>query len=68
LYVGPVSAGPVTVGPVTAGPVAAGVWVRSSDPTLVTIQIAATNTAIPTTPAAIRWFRRLRSRRCSIRS
>src|SRR4029450_1424811 len=49
-------------GPV-APPGTAGVSLRPNDPTLVTIQIAATNTAIPTTPAAMRWFRRLRSRR-----
>ena len=44
-------------------PGTAGVSVRSNDGALVTIQIAATKTAIPTTPAAMRWFRRLRSRR-----
>src|SRR4029450_1131206 len=49
-------------GPV-APPGTAGVSLRPNDPKLVTIQIAATNTAIPTTPAAMRWFRRLRSRR-----
>ena len=59
---GPVPAGGVA-GPVSVPPGTAGVWVRSDDPTDVTIQTAATNTAIPTTPAAMRWFRRLRSRR-----
>ena len=59
---GPVSAGPVTAGPVCASPVtsppgATDFSLRSSDRPLVTIQTAATNTAIPTTPAAMRWFR-----------
>ena len=63
MYAGPVSAGPVS--PVSAPPGTAGVSVRSNGPPLVTIQIAATKTAIPTTPAAMRWFRRLRSRRRS---
>ena len=46
-----------STGPVSAGPGTAGVSERSSDPTLVTIQTAATKTTIPTTPAAMRWFR-----------
>jgi hypothetical protein len=49
-----ISAGPVTAGPVSAPPGRAGVWVRSNDPTDVTIQTAATKTVIPTTPAVMR--------------
>jgi hypothetical protein len=53
--VGPVSTGPVSAaGPVTSVPGTTDVSPRSSHPSLVTIQIAATNTAIPTTPAAMR--------------
>jgi hypothetical protein len=60
--------GPVSVGPVTSPPGTIDVCDRSTDKPFVTIQTAATNTAIPTTLAAMRWFRRFRSRRRSIRS
>jgi hypothetical protein len=52
----------------TVGLGAAGICVRWNGPPDVTIQTAATKTTIATTPAEILWFRRLRSRRRSIRS
>jgi hypothetical protein len=54
--------GAVCVGTISEPPGAAGVD-RSNAPPLVTSQTATTKTAIPTTPAAIRWLRRVRSRR-----
>jgi len=55
------------VGPVSEPPGMAGVD-RSKAPPLVTIQSTAPRIVIPTTPAAMRWFRRLRSRRRSVHS
>ena len=54
-------------GPVSEPPGTAGVD-RSYAPPLVTIQSTPTRIVIPTTPATMRWFRRLRSRRRSVHS
>src|SRR4029450_2366506 len=60
--------GAVPVVPAPAPPGTTSVWVRSNGMPVVTTKIAATNTAIPTTPEVMRWFRRWRSRRRSSRS